>query len=252
MSLSHRTRLSGAAATFAAIATCVFAGGAAGAPPPVCQSSGLQPLIVGSDSNRLSAVSVVSARDVVAVGDYQTTPYQIHTLIERWNGSAWSVQPSPNIGDSALGGVAATSARNAWAVGGSSAGALIEHWNGRTWSVQPSPRLRGGVLAGVAATSARNAWAVGYVGSVGSRRAVIERWDGRTWKVQRSPRAELLASVAATSPRNAWAVGFDGSRAVIEHWNGRGWTVQLHVRLPEPESYPLALSGVAIASPTSA
>ena len=40
------------------------------------------------------------------------------TLIEHWNGTAWTQVPSPNpSGDNVLDGVAATSASNAWAVG---------------------------------------------------------------------------------------------------------------------------------------
>jgi hypothetical protein len=40
------------------------------------------------------------------------------TLVEHWNGTAWTQVPSPNpSGDNELDGVAATSASNAWAVG---------------------------------------------------------------------------------------------------------------------------------------
>jgi hypothetical protein len=62
--------------------------------------------------------------------------------------------------------VAATSGRNAWAVGsygsGPSTRVLIEHWNGTTWQQVPSPDNAGtSSLYGVAATSATNPWAVG-------------------------------------------------------------------------------------------
>jgi len=58
------------------------------------------------------------------------------TLIERWNGTGWTRVSSPNpAGGSALIGVAATSATNAWAVGctGNCAKTLILHWNGTAW-----------------------------------------------------------------------------------------------------------------------
>src|SRR5579871_4133268 len=64
-----------------------------------------------------------------------------------------------------LHGVAATSAKNAWAVG--SAGTtthpktLIVHWNGSSWRPVSSPSPSGSMLRAVAATSASNAWAVG-------------------------------------------------------------------------------------------
>ena len=88
-----------------------------------------------------------------------------------------------------LGGVAATSASNAWAVGttGSNTAAktMIVRWNGTAWTRVPSPTPGGGtILRGVAATSATNAWAVGYSGSgIGPTNTVILRWNGKTWKL---------------------------------------------------------------------
>src|SRR5262249_5307276 len=82
----------------------------------------------------------------------------------------------------ALDGVAATSARNAWAVGDRGNGkTLIMHWNGTTWKQVPSPSpASGSTLSGVAATSARNAWAVGVINS--TAKVLIVRWNGTTWK----------------------------------------------------------------------
>jgi hypothetical protein len=87
--------------------------------------------------------------------------------------AAWTEPIAASSGFTAVGGlegVAAVSARNAWAVGftGSISGAhgsLIVHWNGTAWRRVPSPDSRGGWLSGVAATSAGNAWAVGFAGS---------------------------------------------------------------------------------------
>ncbi len=81
--------------------------------------------------------------------------------------------PSPP-GDDSLAGVAATSARNAWAVGSQGNHTLILHWDGRAWKRARRPRIAG-VLDSVAATSARNAWAVGAIGS----KTLILHWNGR-------------------------------------------------------------------------
>ncbi len=61
-----------------------------------------------------------------------------HPLIEHWNGGSWRLVPSPAPAGSVLYGVAATSARNAWAVGTIRTGPprahltpLIVHWNGK-------------------------------------------------------------------------------------------------------------------------
>jgi hypothetical protein len=94
------------------------------------------------------------------------------TLIEHYDGTAWSYVPSPNVKPSSideLTSVTSTSATNAWAVGywryGSSAPQiLILHWNGSTWKMQtpPDTGYASEALLGVSATSGINAFAVGY------------------------------------------------------------------------------------------
>ena len=84
----------------------------------------------------------------------------------------------------ALFGVAALSARSAWAVGTtfsatSQGQALIEQWNGQAWKRVPSPAPGAG-LHSVAATSADDGWAVGLGGTGGGY--LILRWNGSTWK----------------------------------------------------------------------
>jgi hypothetical protein len=126
--------------------------------------------------------------------------------------------------------VAATSAKNAWAVGGdtSPSGDLVEHWNGRAWKVQPistKPINPAGGLGGVAATSRADAWAVS------DNTNQVLHWDGRAWKVQAIPPRDQPERVAATSSDNAWVVGFHANRhssfsTLVEHWNGKAWKVQ--------------------------
>jgi hypothetical protein len=64
---------------------------------------------------------------------------KVRPLIFHWNGAAWRPVTSPALPDGGLLiGVAATSARNAWAVGGvhylqPNAKVLVLRWNGKTW-----------------------------------------------------------------------------------------------------------------------
>ena len=239
------------------VAAGLIASGGARASALTCQS--VQTPNLGSPRIvELLGVSVTSSRNGWAVGYVRKSEgYPARTLIERWNGTAWTVQTSPNpgSGDSRLSGVAATSSTNAWAVGYDRHGALIEHWNGRAWKVQPSPKLRYSGLSGVAAISSTNVWAVGLEGN---ETALIEHWNGRAWKVQPSPklRFRLLTGVAATSSRNAWAVGSDtNSKTLIEHWNGKVWKVQASpnpVFFQDQKDATMQLSGVAATSPTNA
>src|SRR3954452_22478580 len=94
----------------------------------------------GSAADVLTAVAAVSANDVWAVGYYSNTAGIPQTLVERWNGTAWSVVPSPNpgAGSNYLQSVAATGLNDAWAVGyyntGTAYQTLILHWDGSAWT----------------------------------------------------------------------------------------------------------------------
>jgi hypothetical protein len=77
---------------------------------------------VGTLSNSLNAVAVVSASDIWAVGNtFNTSFSNFEALIEQWNGSSWSVVKSLSDGTGTAGnnllGVAAITANNVWATG---------------------------------------------------------------------------------------------------------------------------------------
>ena len=55
---------------------------------------------VGSDSNYLNSVVAISANDVWAVGSYGDGTATSETLVLHWDGSSWSVVPSPSVGSS--------------------------------------------------------------------------------------------------------------------------------------------------------
>lgn len=88
-----------------------------------------------SIGNTLNAVTANAANNSWAVGYTSKNSSTIVTLIEQWNGSAWSVVTSPNVGsgDNSLLGVAQVSGGNqVWAVGFSgsqnSSKTLIEYY----------------------------------------------------------------------------------------------------------------------------
>ena len=237
------------------VLAAVFAGagpGAAAAAPGEHWARASSP---GSAGGSLNGVAVLSPRQAWAVGAYATSAAS-QTLIEHWNGSAWAQVPSPDPGgsshDNALFGVAATSARNAWAVGyyfnrtADQKQTLIEHWNGRTWAQVPSPNpahFFGDALLGVAATSARNAWAVGSGNDYTDDTfpILIQHWDGTAWKDNPARSIGLLTGVAATSARNAWTAG----RTL--RWDGTAWR-----RVPSPAGPAASLNGVAATSRVNA
>lgn len=176
----------------------------------------------GVSDNTLEGITVVSANDIWAVGNFSKTNGHNQTLTEHWNGSSWSVVPSPNVGrfPNFLDGVTAVSTDNIWAVGyravspGNIDYTLIEHWNGRSWSVVPSPNPQnaGNYLSGVAAVSSNSIWAVGFdYGFTSNAVTLVEHWNGSSWSVvpspNRQPPSDSLGAVAALSAHNIWAIG---------------------------------------------
>jgi hypothetical protein len=137
------------------------------------------PLNPGTNPNvgyALDAIKANSPTDVWAVGEqYNLTTNSSNTLIEHYNGTQWSIVPSPSPGTGGvLNGVTTSNAtNNVWAVGdytptGSSvAQTLTLNWNGNTWSTVASPNGSTGssVLFSVATTpGASIVQAVGYSG----------------------------------------------------------------------------------------
>jgi hypothetical protein len=117
----------------------------------------------GGFLNELNGVHATSASDAWAVGIAENNSGGPQTLIEHWDGTAWTQVPSPSPQGSFLAGVTATSAGTAFAVG--SAGfrqPLLLRWNGSSWSQAASPpEGAGNALEAVAASSAGNVWVVG-------------------------------------------------------------------------------------------
>jgi hypothetical protein len=84
---------------------------------------------IGTYDNLLYGLAAVATNDVWAVGNYYYSATEVRTLILHWDGSIWSIIPSPNQGtySSYLYGVAAISANDVWAVGTTT----MEAWTGR-------------------------------------------------------------------------------------------------------------------------
>jgi hypothetical protein len=121
----------------------------------------------------LHSVTALSANNVWAVGSAGGGGGggTVTTLIEHWNGIAWTTvtSPNPSATNNELLGVAATSASSVWAVGDftnskSIKRTLIERWNGTAWKVAYSPNAGAvdNVLRGVGRVpAAQQLWAVG-------------------------------------------------------------------------------------------
>lgn len=215
---------------------------------------------VGSVGSSLADVAAISRTNVWAVGTYSKgTQGNFRTLVEHWNGRAWRVVSSPNVGTgmSVLRSVTAVSARNIWAVGywgsasGSTGGALIEHWNGTAWKVVKAPTNTTFKLHGVSAVAANDIWATG---ERGARRVttLALHWDGTAWRVVPTPIAGsgnnfFEGGVKAISSTDVWGVGWyavgTSFRPLAVHWNGAKWSI---VATPHrTDSYLYAVDGTS-------
>lgn len=202
----------------------------------------------------VTAAYAVSASDVWAVGQVGSAGGDVsRTLTMHWDGTKWSLVPSPNGsppdgGRNNLYGVSGSSSDNVWAVGayttsGSQFRALAMRWDGTKWSLVSTPSLgeQGSQLNTVAALGPDNVWAAGNSVTAQQQdgQMLVLRWDGKAWS--RSPLppdvTHNLLSLAARTPGDIWAVG---TQAL--HWDGKSWSI-----LPTPEG--AYLDGVTAAPP---
>jgi hypothetical protein len=193
-----------------------------------------------------------------------------HALIQAWNGSSWSLAPSPALPaneGSGLFSVTCAAGADCLAVGtvlgatGNPAGTLVERWNGASWTVVPSPTPNGsagGILQGVSCASGSDCWALGYTTDTngGPLNILAEHWDGSSWSiVPTDPSGQTfdqLTSVSCVGSSNCWAVGAAGpvqqnpnflpifpaaagGQGLIEHWDGHTWSATTSYSAPSPE-----------------
>jgi hypothetical protein len=195
--------------------------------------------------NELFSVTCPSSADCWAVGYYVIIGGPDVTMIQHWDGSAWSIVDSPNTSPSdsnKLYGVACPSSSDCWAVGlvdnGTVTQNLIQHWDGTSWTIISSPDTSSSeynALEAITCNSALDCWAVGYhtVGNTFNYDSLTLHWDGTSWTIVSSPSpssaSNFLFSVSCSSSSNCWSVGWydpgDGTLpALIEHWDGTAWT----------------------------
>jgi hypothetical protein len=210
----------------------------------------------------LYAAAAVASDDVWVVGEYEPPGGGRSTLTLHWDGTSWSIIPSPNPAVyNGLYAVAATSPTDVWAVGyyytQSAQQTLIEHWDGTSWSIVSSPNVGTGWNLLRAVTVVPNPqqdlWAVGYYyRDDGNPSTLVQQWNGTIWSVVPSPdgstRENYLTGVSSTAPNDAWAVGYYNTPTglylpLTEHWDGTSWQV-----VPSPSLSPSLTAPTAVSS----
>ena len=205
------------------------------------------PNVSTTQQNELNGIACAAQNDCWAVGDYYTgSAYQ--TLIEHWDGNAWSMVTSANMNVSApqtnvLQHVTCVASTDCYAVGNYFNGVvrqtLIEHWDGTSWTIVTSANtqpVQSNYLHEVTCAASNDCWAVGYYNNseldMGIfTQTLIQHWNGTVWSMVTSPNAtpnDGLYGVSCTSTSDCWSVGFANATAdqtLIEHWDGTSWSI---------------------------
>jgi hypothetical protein len=180
----------------------------------------------GGSGGQLAGVSCTAANACTAVGGYVSGSVTV-TLAEVWNGSTWTVQPTPSPSGSNfsfLQAVSCTSATSCVATGSN----LAEGWNGTSWSLQTLAKLGGKAtdMSSISCVSATACVAVGGYYLQGIQYTAAESWNGTKWASSQVPigtsyDTAAMAGVACYDATTCTAVGFyhdpvDGYRPLVE------------------------------------
>lgn len=197
----------------------------------------------GMVSTILSGVKTFSATNAWAVGTGVLSGSLIEqTLIQQWDGTAWTIVPSPNPDpfQNLLTDIDGASANDVWAIGnlgndgeGNTTGGLVVHWDGKTWEEVKVPGATSDGtfnvpnLQDVIALSANDVWIVGRAFSWIDLKMVpiALHWNGSTWQrsvMSTAPNdGQGFLSITALSPTRVYAFG-----SVIARWTGTTWVTE--------------------------
>jgi len=208
------------------------------------------PSLPGSEFQpQLYGVSCVSTSWCMAAGLVNVSSGLL-TFAEQWNGTSWTVVPSPNpatAGDSLLFGISCASSLFCVTVGEADThgvapiNTLVEQWNGSAWAIVPSPNSMPSSsseneLESVSCDGTGFCMAAGFsvASGAGTDKTLVEEWNGSSWSIVPTPNApgdidNFLDGVDCFSPTTCTAVGTattaGGADNLALAWNGSSWSL---------------------------
>lgn len=187
-------------------------------------------------------VDGVAPDDVWAVGTHEhPTDPGSETLTLHWDGSAWSVVPSPRTGNFSSGSfffaVHVIRSDDVWAVGAwanendpARRSPLAAHWDGAGWSIIDVPLATTGDQELRDVDAAGSAlWVCGGWGVTETAPYVL-RWTGGEFEfVDPQPDVNLyqsLEEIEVFAEDDVWITAYTVGvmEAVVLHWDGEDWT----------------------------
>jgi hypothetical protein len=215
--------------------------GAAAVPAQVSASNWTISPSVSSPGSEGNGISCVSANFCMALAS--------NSLIEQWNGTAWSTAQAGSDTAPNLSAVTCTGPSFCLAVGfveSAGGGAYSEEWNGTTWTAVNVPLpagSTGGALSAVSCVGPDACTGVGRSGTAGGNITLAEQWNGTGWSIESTPNQAgsttarfSSVSCAITTSLSCMAVGeyssAGGSFTLAERWNGSAWSITTTPSLP--------------------
>jgi hypothetical protein len=213
---------------------------------------------------RPQGVECVTSDDCWSVGLTQSAPgAALQTLAEHWDGSSWTIVPTPNTSTTRFNGfrsIACPTTDDCWAVGEVEPAdpeapyeGLIQHWDGTSWAIiafPPNPENgTNTVIWGVTCLNGSDCWAVGLYAL---------HWGGAAWSAVSMPSEpdtlHIHGGVSCVSSSDCWAVGGNFSLTqstnapLADHWDGSSWST---VTTPFPGAVNGGLAEVDCTSSSS-
>jgi hypothetical protein len=202
-----------------------------------------------TDFSQLYSVSCTTIDSCTAVGTSKNSSDVYSTFAERWGGSKWAIEATPdptNADGSVLYAVSCASAQQCVAVGewsmppdGHPNVPFALYWDGTKWhlsttSLPPGPVIYSG-LQGVSCVSSADCIATGYYqSSSGFISTIAESWNGTGWSLEKAAEVgevpSYLYGVSCRTGSPCMAVGYftdgaGGTRALAELRTSGTWTI---------------------------
>jgi hypothetical protein len=155
------------------------------------------------------------------------------TLAEKWNGTTWETQTSPNASGGEYDALTAVSCvEGCEAVGyyqiGHERVSLAEVWNGSTWKVQSTPNPSSSTATMPLAVSCVKAIceSVGSYETTTSGSTFGMKWNGSTWTLQTAPNPSVVGVLEGVSRVGSFCEGVGYAvpgKPLGTEWNGSSW-----------------------------
>jgi hypothetical protein len=172
------------------------------------------------------------------------------SLVEEWNGRAWTVLALPaSLAADGLADIAAQGPDDVWVDGLDSAGAVVlAHWNGYAWTAVPAPATGFAYtnLSELMIAQPNDVWLAGWGETAdeggADRDSLMMHWNGSTWAISPTPAGDGELYDMTETAGGPWVVGDTYHESGVPYyayalrWTGASWA-EVSVPSTQDESF---------------